>query len=146
MQDRIRHAKSYPFEIPERSYVYRRGEVLAYDAHPVPRDGRVPVLAAGSNQSHHQIARKFDGHPSGEVIPSQRGRLHDFDVVYAAHLASYGSVPATFQESPGTVVGVFVLWLAEAQLARAAGRRTGIPTWCPAPAPRRRSACPDRRR
>jgi hypothetical protein len=118
MEDRIRHAKSYPFDIPERSYVYRRGEVHAFDAHPAPRDGRVPVLAAGSNQSHSQIARKFNGHPSGDVIPSQRGRLHDFDVVYAAHLSSYGSVPATFQCSPGTVVGVFVLWLDEAQLAR----------------------------
>ncbi len=118
MQDRIRHAKSYPFEIPGRSYVYRRGEVHAYDAERAPRAGRVPVLAAGSNQSPRQIARKFDGHASGEVIPSQRGRLHDFDVVYAAHLASYGSVPATFQHSPGPVVGVFVLWLDEAQLAR----------------------------
>lgn len=118
MEDRIRHAKSYPFEIPCGSYVYRRGEIHAYDAHPTTRDGRVPVLAAGSNQSHAQIARKYEGHPSGHVIPAQRGRLHDFDVVYAAHLASYGSVPATFQHSPGTVVNVFVLWLDEAQLAR----------------------------
>ena len=52
------------------------------------------------------------------VVPSQRGRLHDFDVVYAAHLARYGSVPATFQASPGTLVTVFVLWLDEPQLAR----------------------------
>jgi hypothetical protein len=118
MEDRIRHAKSYPFEIPERSYVYRRGAVHEFDADPRHRHGRVPVLAAGSNQSHRQIARKFDAHPSGDVIPSQRGRLHDFDVVYAAHLASYGSVPATFQHSPGTVVSVFVLWLDEAQLVR----------------------------
>ena len=118
MEDRIRHAKSYPFEIPDTSYVYRRGEVFPYDADPAMRDGRTPVLAAGSNQSHRQIARKFDGHPSGGVIPSQRGRMFDFDVVYAAHIASYGSVPATFQHSPGTVVSVFVLWLDEAQLAR----------------------------
>ncbi len=118
MLDRISLAKSYPFEIPERSFVYRRGEVFPYDAGGTPRDGRVPVLAAGSNQSPRQIGRKFDGHPSGTVIPSQRARLYDFDVVYAAHLASYGSVPATFQRSPGTVVGAFVLWLDEAQLAR----------------------------
>ncbi len=118
MEHRISHAKSYPFEIPERSYVYRRGEIHAFDAGSTPLDGRVPVLAAGSNQSHRQIARKFDNHPSGDVIPSQRGRLHDFDVVYAAHISSYGSVPATFQHSPGTIVGVFVLWLDEALLAR----------------------------
>ena len=118
MEDRIRHAKSYPFEIPERSYVYRRGVAHAFDADAPPRGGRMPVLAAGSNQSHHQIARKFNDHPSGDVIPSQRGRLHDFDVVYAAHIASYGSIPATFQHSPGTAVSVFVLWLDEPQLAR----------------------------
>ncbi len=118
MEDRIRHAKSYPFEILDRSYVYRRGLVEAFDTHRSPAAGRVPVLAAGSNQSHRQIARKFNDHPSGDVIPSQRGRLHDFDVVYAAHLASYGSVPATFQHSPGTVVIVFVLWLDERQLDR----------------------------
>ncbi len=118
MEDRISRAKSYPFDIPERSYVYRRGEVHGWDADAAPRAGRVPVLAAGSNQSHDQIARKFDGHASAGVIASQRGRLSDFDVVYAAHLASYGSVPATFQRSPGTVVRVFVLWLDEAQLQR----------------------------
>ena len=118
MEDHIRHAKSYPFEILDRSYVYRRGVVQAFDTHPAPHEGRVPVLAAGSNQSHRQIARKFDDHPSGDVIPSQRGWLHDFDVVYAAHLASYGSVPATFQYSPGTVVSVFVLWLDPPQVSR----------------------------
>jgi hypothetical protein len=118
MKDRIDHAKAYPFEIPDRSYVYRRGAVHPFDDHPDPRDGRIPVLAAGSNQSHRQIARKFDGHPSGDVIPSQRGRLHDFDVVDAAHISSHGAVPATSQHSPGTVVGVFVLWLDEAQLGR----------------------------
>ena len=118
MQDRIRHAKSYPFEILDRSYVYRRGKVQEFETHPKPHRGRVPVLAAGSNQSHRQIARKFDDHPSGDIIPSQRGVLHNFDVVYAAHLASYGSVPATFQYSAGTVVNVFVLWLDKPQVTR----------------------------
>lgn len=52
------------------------------------------------------------------ALYAQRAVLGDFDVVYAAHLSSYGSVPATFQASPGTDVTVFVLWLDEAQLAR----------------------------
>ena len=118
MQDRIRHAKSYPFSIPERSYVYDNGTTRRLDHAEIRRHGRVPVLAAGSNQSPLQIHRKFADLAGDIVIPSQRGRLHDFDVVYAAHLTSYGSVPATFQASPGTAVTVFVLWLDEVQLAR----------------------------
>ena len=78
----------------------------------------MPVLAAGSNQSPAQLKRKYGGLADAGMIPARRGRLHDFDVVYAAHLTAYGSVPATFQHSPGTAVVVFVLWLDERQLAR----------------------------
>jgi hypothetical protein len=79
---------------------------------------RTPVLAAGSNQSPEQLARKYGAMPDIGPVPAQRGVLHDFDVVYAAHLARYGSVPATFQHSPDTIVTVFVLWLTERQLDR----------------------------
>ncbi len=118
MQDRIAHAKSYPFPAPDHCFLYEGGDwrPLAddnFDCH-----GRAPVLAAGSNQSPEQIHRKFGDLADAGAIPAQRARLHDFDVVYAAHLTRYGSVPATFQHSPGTAVTVFLLWLNEAQLAR----------------------------
>lgn len=117
MNDRIAHAKSYPFPIPPHGYLFADGVWRPLDGHAVDRAGRVPVLAAGSNQSPEQLARKYAGH-SGISIVCQRARLHDFDVVYAAHLSSYGSVPATFQASPGTAVTVFVQWLDPRSLQR----------------------------
>jgi hypothetical protein len=118
MHDPVVHAKSYPFPVPDHCYLYEDGTWGALGGAPADVDGRTPVLAAGSNQSPEQLARKY-GHMAGiGEIPAQRGKLHDFDVVYAAHLARYGSVPATFQQSPGTAVTVFVLWLTDRQLQR----------------------------
>jgi hypothetical protein len=116
--DLVAHAKSYPFPVPGRSYVFRNGEPHDLDDHGFDRAGRTPVLAAGSNQSHEQLARKFSVLPGHVEIPIQRGRLHDFDSVYAAHLAGYGSVPSTFYPSPGTQVTTYILWLDDAQLNR----------------------------
>lgn len=117
MIDPVAHAKSYPFAIPDFSFVLDAGEVRRVGGTAIDRRDRVPVLAAGSNQSPEQLARKY--RPFGRtVIPADRAKLHGFDVVYAAHLSSYGSVPATFQVSPGTAVTVFVLWLDQAQLSR----------------------------
>ncbi len=118
LASRLAHAKSYPFPIPGESFLFVDGRVEPLDGRAVDRAGRVPVLAAGSNQSPEQLARKYRGHGPGVTIPAERGRLHDFDVVYAAHVAAYGSITATFQHSPGTAVSVFVLWLDAAQLAR----------------------------
>ncbi len=114
---RIAHAKSYPFPRHDYCYVYADRRTARLPVGPCDVAGRVPVLAAGSNQSHEQLHRKF-GHIADCTIPVWRGRLHDFDVVYAAKLTGYGSVPATFQYSPGTSVTVFVQWLTEAQLLR----------------------------
>jgi len=117
MSDPVSHAKAYPFPAPDHSYLYEAGGWRPLGG-GFDTAGRTPVLAAGSNQSPEQLARKYAALPHIGPIPAQRGVLHDFDVVYAAHLSSYGSVPATFQHSPGTIVTVFVLWLTEAQLAR----------------------------
>lgn len=118
MTDPVTHAKSYPFPVPGRSYVFRNGEPHDMDDHGFDRTGRTPVLAAGSNQSHEQLARKYSVLPGHVEIPIQRGNLHDFDSVYAAHLAGYGSVPSTFHPSPGTQVTTYILWLDDAQLNR----------------------------
>lgn len=117
MSDPIGHAKAYPFPAPDHSYLFEAGDWRPLSADFEKAD-RAPVLAAGSNQSPEQLARKYRHMPNVGPIPAQRGVLHDFDVVYAAHLSSYGSVPATFQHSPGTAVTVFVLWLTEPQLDR----------------------------
>ncbi|MDC0033386.1 hypothetical protein OAJ57_02340 [Alphaproteobacteria bacterium] len=115
MHDPVSHAKAYPFPAPEHSYIYEAGEWQRLRS-SVNTEDRTPVLAAGSNQSPEQLARKYGEKPDIGSIPAQRGFLHDFDVVYAAHLSGYGSVPATFQHSPGTIVTIFVLWLTGPQL------------------------------
>ena len=118
MNDLVAHAKTYPFPVPGRSYVFRNGTPHNMSDHGFDRSGRMPVLAAGSNQSHEQLARKYSEMPGHVEIPIQRGLLEDFDSVYAAHLAGYGSVPSTFYPSPGTRVTTYILWLDDAQLNR----------------------------
>jgi len=106
-------ARGYPYRIPDRSYHWGGGEVRPFD--PAATAGRTPVLAVGSNQSPEQLTRKF-GHVEDWEIPVQRCTLGGFDVVYSAHIAGYGSVPAMLQAAPGTVVTLFVNWLDDAQL------------------------------
>tara|TARA_Y100001934_G_scaffold73154_1_gene90916 strand:+ start:19021 stop:19746 length:726 start_codon:yes stop_codon:yes gene_type:complete len=111
-------ALEYPFEIPDCSYVFESGNCDPLLSDNFETVDRIPVLAAGSNQSPEQLSRKYANSPGLGPIPVIHGRLWDFDVVYAAHLAGYGSVPATFQNSPGTIVDVFLAWFTEAQLLR----------------------------
>ncbi len=118
MIDPVAHAKAYPFPAPDHSYVFETGQWRPLEEDDFDISGRTPVLAAGSNQSPEQLARKYAEMPDSGPIPVVRGRLPDFDVVYAAHLAGYGSMPATFQNSPGTTVSVFVAWFTDAQLER----------------------------
>ena len=87
MPDAVSHAKSYPFPVPGRSYLFRNGEVLDVVSDGFDRAARTPVLAAGSNQSHEQLARKYRMLSGNIEIPVQRGVLLDFDSVYAAHFA-----------------------------------------------------------
>lgn len=110
-QARLDRARSYPYEIPDGSYLWRGGAVTPFD--PGARTGRLPVLAVGSNQSPQQLTRKFGDR--GE-IPVQRARLTDFDIFYSAHITAYGSVPAMLQHSPGTEVTLSVTWLDSGQI------------------------------
>ena len=111
-------AKAYPFDIPEHSYLYIDGEVRPLDTAAPGLEGRVPVLAVGSNAAPRHLKGKF-GHLDGaQVIPVERARLFDFDSVYSAHVTSYGSIPATLAPSPGTELALGVTWLTADQLAR----------------------------
>lgn len=115
----VTRALSYPYAIPERSYLFEAGRVapLSPGAPPLDLGGRTPVLAVGSNQSPEQLARKFGGDDWG-AIPVVRARLRGFDVVYSAHVSGYGAVPATLHPSPGTRVRLAVTWLSPGQLRR----------------------------
>lgn len=115
----LHRAKTYPYPIPDRSYVHRDGfaeDITEENQVPDLRD-RVPVLAVGSNQSPQQLTRKFRDGDWG-AIPVLRIHLDGFDSVYSPHIATYGAIAATLQEAPGVRVTLFVTWLTERQLGR----------------------------
>jgi hypothetical protein len=116
--DPVVRALSYPYTAPEHDYVFaagvaRRVERLA-DA---DRDGRVPVLAVGSNRAPDQLARKFADMPEA-VIAVERCWLAGFDVVFAAHISGYGAIAASLLDSPGTQCQVSITWLPPALMER----------------------------
>ena len=108
----ISKALGYPYPYPTYDFVIDKGSLnrLAdWDS----LEGRIPVLAIGSNKSPEQLLRKF-GHEG--FLPVTFVKLCDYDVVYAAHMASYGSIPATLTASPGTIIEIAVTWLSKLQL------------------------------
>lgn len=112
-RQRLARAREYPYAIPKRSYVYRDSGATPFDE-SMTRD-RTPVLAVGSNQAPERLAQKF-GHDATHLIPVQRAALLDFDIVYSAHVASYGAVPAMLQRSEQSRVSLAVTWLDDEQL------------------------------
>jgi len=116
----IQHAKSYPFDIPESSYVLDQNGWKALPAGGHETDARHAVIASGSNASPQQLARKYQNHDHllDQPVYVTRAVLRDFDAVYSAHFSSYGSIPATLAHAPGAQSHVFVTWLTDGQLAR----------------------------
>jgi hypothetical protein len=110
LQDSPPRAADYPFPAPLERYVFADiGEPP-----PFSIEGRVPVLALGSNASPLQLRRKFadrKGH-----IPVSRAVLFDHVVVYSAHFTRYGSLPATLHRHPGAIAFVALTWLDAEQL------------------------------
>ncbi|PJK31606.1 hypothetical protein [Minwuia thermotolerans] len=111
LKARIDHALRYPFDPPGRSYLFRDGrmeEIERFEA-----EGRVPVVASGSNGSPLRLREKYGD--AGE-IPVSFGTIRDLVPVFAARITSYGSVPATLAVLEGERAGVHVTWLTEGQL------------------------------
>ncbi len=119
MPERIARAKAYPFHVPQTSYLLAGGTARHLDPGEAFEDrhirGRIPVIACGSNRSPDRLMEKYGA--NGDTIPVERARLAHFDVVFSAHISSYGSIPATLAASETTRVEVSVTWLTEAQLA-----------------------------
>jgi hypothetical protein len=111
--DVVERATAYPYPIPPQSFL-QVGERTS----PLPtdwsREGRTGVLAVGSNAAPEVLIRK--GVVEEGDIPAVRAELSDFDVVYSAHISSYGAVPAALQVSEETTVTTYVLYLNERQL------------------------------
>jgi len=142
----VETAKRYPFPRPGYSFFYVDGEAWRLNAlpesledaevevggravpagtllrqrgygTPAPLNRRTPVLAYGANAAPERLRRKF-ATVGPAAFPVLRARLHGFDVVHAAHISSYGAVPATIAPSPGTVCHIAVTCLDDRQLAR----------------------------
>jgi hypothetical protein len=78
----------------------------------------------GSNASPAQLDRTFTDKvfrwpdSAESVIPVSTAVIRGVDIVYAAHLALYGSLPATLLASQHSTASVFVTWLTDRQFAR----------------------------
>ena len=110
---RLARARGYPYPYPGRSFTWRSGNVAEFALGETK--GRTAVLAVGSNRAPSRLDQKYLGKYEAP-IPVQHARLKDFDIVYAAHLTRYGSVPAMLQRAPGTTVDLAVTWLNDKQL------------------------------
>ena len=104
-------AVSYPYPAPDFSFSFYKGAFVKGIRHDL--ENRIPILSVGSNRSPYQLKRKFTLDEDICVTPAI---LYDSDIVYAASISAYGSVPATQWPSKGTSVALNVLWLKEDQL------------------------------
>ena len=106
----LRRALRYPYAVPESTPSCWSAAARSIRPRPSCRPAtREPLLAYGANASPEGLARKLG--EDAAPLPARRATLAGFDVVYSAHLSSYGAVPATLSPSPGTEVSVFVLHL-----------------------------------
>ena len=106
-------AKSYPYDAPEGSFLFREGAVESIGL--ADFRGRTAVIGHGSNRAPAQLRRKYG---DGAEIPVTAAWLDGYDVVYSAHLTRYGSIASALRPAPGCRVRIFVNWLDGGQLAR----------------------------
>ncbi len=104
-------AVNYPYFAPDYPFSFYKGSFIKDICFNL--ENRIPILSVGSNRSPYQLKRKFSLDQDICVTPV---KLYDSDIVYAASISSYGSLPATQWPSEGTIVDLNVLWLKEEQL------------------------------
>lgn len=112
--DVLERAMRYPYAVPALPFAQLGHRTLSPAELDIDPSQRTPLLAYGSNSSPEVLSRKLALSPDPVLV--EPAWLHDFDVVYSAHISPYGAVPATLQRSAGTVVRVAVLHLTPAQL------------------------------
>ena len=112
-RDLLTLAKTYPFDAPDHSFLFRAGAVAPIEA--ADFGGRTAVIGHGSNRAPEQLRRKYG---DTAEIPVTAAWLAGYDVVYSAHITQYGSIASALRPSPGCRVRIFVNWLDAAQLAR----------------------------
>lgn len=114
-------AIAYPWERPRESFRIRDGEMELVDATVLSEwlgsgERRYPVLTFGSNGSPAVLARKLSAlDEEARDVAVLTGWLEGYEVAPSAHLAIYGSLPATIVPSPGTRVRAGVIMATAAQ-------------------------------
>lgn len=115
MPHRIKRAVDYPYPVPDQDFLFKGGKAQPFAAEMIGGD-RTPVLAVGSNRAPEQLTRKY-GDGDDVEIPVTQLKFPGFDVVYNAHMARYGSLPATIIPAPGVTAHIYVTWLTPPQLS-----------------------------
>ncbi|MFJ3038132.1 hypothetical protein [Streptomyces tendae] len=130
----------YPGAWPRESGLLDGDRLLPLGRAVYEGDGRVPVLAIGSNASPGQLRHKMAEFGIDAPIPMVRSRVTGLDIGVSAHVSRMGYVSASPVGAPGTVRELFVLWLDAEQLA-VIDASEGVPmaggnfdrAWLPAP-------------
>lgn len=112
--DVLERAMGYPYPAPSHPFVQLGHATLDPAEVDLDWSGRLPLLAYGSNAAPKALAHKLA--LSDDPVLVAPAWLHDFDVVYSAHISPYGAVPATLQHSPGTAARVHVAHVTKEQL------------------------------
>ncbi|MEU2421277.1 hypothetical protein ABZ619_09625 [Streptomyces sp. NPDC007851] len=136
------HPLTYPGDWPADSGLLDGDRLLPLER-LVHDDGRVPVLAVGSNASPAQLQHKMAESGVIGAIPMVRARVTGLAVGVSAHVSRLGYVSASPVESATSVSELFVLWLDGRQL-EVIDASEGVPlpngnfarAWLPAPAVR----------
>ncbi|MEC8846328.1 MAG: hypothetical protein VXW81_04360, partial [Pseudomonadota bacterium] len=111
--ERRARALDYPYRPAADDYLFT-GAVARPWPETLDLRHRTPVIAAGSNRAPAQLRLKFG---DAATVPVSRAWLADHDVVYSAHVARYGAIPACLFPAPDTRVAVWITWLDDTQLA-----------------------------
>lgn len=133
------HPLTYPGTWPADSALLDGDRLLPLER-LVHDDGRVPVLAVGSNASPAQLQHKMAESGTSGPIPMVRTRVSGLDVGVSAHVSRLGYVSASPLRSPTSVRELFVVWLDGPQL-EVIDASEGVPlpggnfgrAWLPAP-------------
>ncbi|MEW2298467.1 hypothetical protein AB0958_00570 [Streptomyces sp. NPDC006655] len=134
------HPLSYPGSWPADSGLLDGDRLLPLDR-LVHDDGRVPVLAVGSNACPAQLQHKMAESAVVGPIPMVRARVTGLAVGVSAHVSRLGYVSASPFRSATAVRELFVVWLDGRQL-EVIDASEGVPlpdgnfrrAWLPAPA------------
>ncbi len=126
---------SYPGKRPKTSYIFCTDYIIPISLNPsrfenssingdnledyfkcgTPLHDRYMIVGYGSNASPPQLKCKYRDRKS--IFPVFKGTLANMDVVYSNKQTSYGSIPATITDSPGTTVEAWATILDKKQLS-----------------------------